>query len=117
LIGEVPLFGHYIVAEPRQFVAGINKSSTGRRNNDKPNSVDIKNFHGTLTERRGDGDGGGIQPNFPDSIGAAIDSDTTDLLLTQHLPINDDVAKLQAEEKWLERAIRERISVRSLLTS
>jgi hypothetical protein len=33
------------------------------------------------------------------------------------MPIPDDVAKLQAEEKWLERAIRERISVRSLLMS
>jgi hypothetical protein len=113
LIGEVPIFGHYIVAEPRHFVAGINDSSTAIRSDDKPNSVDINNFDETLTKISGGSDSGGITPNFHESIGAAVDSKTSDILLTQNLPISDDVAKLQAEEQWLERAIRERISVRS----
>ena len=64
------------------------------------------------TGRKDHGATGGILSILCDEIDAMEDMKTSNILLTQHLPISDDLSKLRAEEIWLENAIRERISVR-----
>lgn len=111
LIGEHPLFGHYIIAEPGKFVADIHNTFTAVCSTDEPTFADVNCVDGALTNIRDNSNAGPILPTFDDRIVATDDVSRTDALMTDHLPISDDLSKLRAEEIWLENAIRERINV------
>lgn len=111
LVGEFPLFGHYVVVEPGKFVADIHNTFKAVCSTDEPTFADVNCFDGVLTKTRDNSNAKAILPTFDHRIDTTDDKSRTDALMTNHLPISDDLSKLRAEEIWLENAIRERISV------
>lgn len=111
LVGEIPLFGHYVVVEPGKFVADIHNTFKAVCSTDEPTFADVNCVDGALTKIRDNSNARAILPAFDHRIDTTDDESRTDALMTDHLPISDDLSKLRAEEIWLENAIRERISV------